>query len=424
MDAVMKTITRLAALALALAWTAVSGAPARAQPASDLSNPLISYAYLQPKSTKYIPMMMRLQSFQVLEQLAQFLSPMRLPHRYALIFKECGFVNAHFFVDPNAEPAWRIEICYEFVEAIERIAPKKGEASDFTYEEVVVGALVGVLLHENGHATFNFFDVPILGREEDAADEMSTFLALQFSNDVSQMIVRGFAYMSKVWFAFGAPLWSDEHGSGLQRYYNTLCLAYGAQPAQFQALLDKSDMPKDRAANCANEYLQIQSAFAKTVYPFIDQDKMKRVQAGQWLKLTPQQAAVLQQQQQAQTPTFTLAACNLSKVTGISVALAIRQLSDPSKWEVYGWFPIPDGGCNYIGSFYGDSFYWYAFGNSNTEWSADDSDKSATKQCIDNTAAFDEAAGAVCKTGQLVVNFLHKDVNPASSGVTLRLTAN
>jgi hypothetical protein len=424
MHAFMKTIMRIVALALALAWTASSSAPARAQAAPDLVNPQISYAYLPPKSTKYLPMVERLKSFQLLEQFSQFLSPLRLPHRFAITTKECGFVNALFSVNPDADPAWRIEICYEFIEAIERIAPKQGEQSDFTYEDVVVGSTVGVLLHESGHAVFNFFDVPIFGREEDAADEMSTFMALQFNKDVSQMIVKGYAYMAKVWFAFGAPLWSDIHGTGLQRYYNTLCLAYGAEAAQFQALLDKSDMPKERKDNCANEYEQVKAAFAKTVYPFIDQDMMKKVQATPWLKLTPAQVAALRQQQQAQTQTFTLSACNLSTVANVNVALAIRQVNDPSKWEVYGWFPIPDGGCNFIGPFYGDSFYWYAFGNNNTEWSADDSDKSATKQCIDTSNAFDEAAGAVCQASQKAVNFLRKDIDPASDGLTLRLTAN
>jgi hypothetical protein len=424
MNAVMKTITRIAALALVLACTALPGAGARAQGASDLINPQISYAYQPPKSTKYLPMVERLKSFQLLEQFSQLLSPLRLPHKFALSTRECGFVNAMFYVNPNADPAWRIDVCYEFVEAIERIAPKQGEQSEYTYEEVVVGSIAGVLMHEAGHAVFNFFDVPVFGREEDAADEISTFMALQFSPDVSQMVVRGFAYMDKVWFAFGAPLWSDEHGTGLQRYYNTLCIAYGADPTRFKALLDKSDMPKDRAAGCPNEYEQIRAAFAKTVYPFIDQDMMKKVQAKPWLKLTPQQTAALRQQQQKQAQSFNLSACNLSTVTNVSVALAVRQVSDPSKWEVYGWFPIPDGGCNYIGPFYGDSFYWYAFGSNNAEWSADDADKTATKQCIDTSAAFDEAAGAVCKSGQHPANFLHRVIDPSSTGVTLRLTAN
>src|SRR5262249_38058696 len=121
MDAVMRTIVRLAALALVLALTAAAGPPARAPGGSDLINPQISYAYLAPKSTKYLPMVERLKAFQLLEQFSQLLSPLRLPHKFALSTRECGFVNAMFYTDPDQDPAWRIDVCYEFIEAIERI---------------------------------------------------------------------------------------------------------------------------------------------------------------------------------------------------------------------------------------------------------------------------------------------------------------
>jgi len=233
-------------------------------------------------------MLERLKSFQLLSQLSQFLSPLRLPHPFMLVVKECGFVNAQFIIIPQDDPAWRIELCYEFVEALERIGPKQGQASEYSYEEVVVGSLVGVLLHEGGHAVFNNGST---FRSSDARRTRQTrcrpFIAMQFNKDVARTVIRGFAYMAKAWFSLGAPLYSDEHGTGLQRYYNTLCLAYGADPALFKDLIDKSDMPKDRAANCPNEYQQIRLAFEKTVYPFIDQDLMRKVQAKQWLEDEP-----------------------------------------------------------------------------------------------------------------------------------------
>src|SRR5262249_12779075 len=159
---------------------------------------------------------------------------------------------------------------YEFVEAVERVGPKLGQPSEFSYEEVVVGGLVGVMLHELGHAVFDMLEVPVIGREEDAADQMSTFIALQFSKEVARTIVRGNAYLYKVWYAFGAPAFFDEHGTGLQRYYNSLCLAYGGQPELFKELVDKGELPKTRAANCAKEYQQARHAFEKTVLPFVD----------------------------------------------------------------------------------------------------------------------------------------------------------
>jgi len=414
----MKAVTRFAVCALACA--AVLDRPASAQTSSELSNSLIEFAYSPPKSAKYLPMMDRLKSFQLLEQLSQFLSPLRLPHRFLLEVKECGFVNAQFAVIKRADPAWRIQLCYEFVEAIERVAPKQGEQSEFTYEDIVIGSLVGVLLHESGHAVFNMLNVPVLGREEDAADEMSTFIALQFNKDVALTIVRGFSYLAKKWFAFGAPLFSDEHGTGLQRYYNTLCLAYGADPVLFKDLVDKGDLPKERAANCASEYQQIKFAFDKTVLPFVDRNLMKTVQARQWLKLSRAQLATLREQQQKQQLTFSFAACNLSSISGVNLALMVRQVSDPQKWQVYGWFAIPDNGCNYIGTFYGENLFWYAFSNT-AAWTAPDTDRTASKQCIDKVHAFDEIAGTKCKNSQVAVNFRRWNVDPTSTGVTLKL---
>ena len=414
----MKWIMR--AVVVALACATVLERPALAQSSSDLSNSMITFSYSPPKSAKYVPMMDRLKSFQVLEQLSQFLSPLRLPHQFMLEVMECGFVNAQFTVLSRADPAWRIQLCYEFVEAIERIGPKQGEQSQFSYEDVVVGSLVGVLLHEGGHAVFNMLKVPVFGREEDAADEMSTFIALQFNKDVALTMVRGFSYTAKKWFAFGAPLFSDEHGTGLQRYYNTLCIAYGADSVLFKDFVDKGDLPKERAANCASEYQQIKFAFEKTVLPFVDHDLMKKVQAKQWLKLSPAQVVALRQQQQKQQQTFSFAACNLSSISGVNLALVVRQVSDPQKWQVYGWFAIPDNGCNYIGTFGGEDLFWYAFSNT-VAWTAPDTDRTASKQCIDKVHAFNEIAGAKCKPGQVAVNFRRWDVDPASTGVTLKL---
>jgi Putative metallopeptidase len=154
--------------------------PALSQVSPELSNRNIDFIYVPPKSLKYVPLFERLQEFKVLEQLAEFLSPLRLPHKYTLATTECGVINAFY-----SSSQWRTNLCYEFVEMLERIGPKKGQPSDYTYEEAVVGALVAVMLHENGHAVFDMLDVPVFGREEDAADEMSTFIALQFSPEVA-----------------------------------------------------------------------------------------------------------------------------------------------------------------------------------------------------------------------------------------------
>ena len=180
--------------------------PASAQIPPELKNDKISFAYVPPDSPKLQPIMERLKNRQLLEKLAAFLSPLQLPHAFYLVARECKEPNA--FYNPSN---WRIEICYEMIELIDKVAPSPSKPIDgFTREEVVVGAFVGVLIHEVGHAAFDMFNVPVFGREEDAADVMAAFLAVQFNKDVARTVTRGFAYL---WRAFARWAASPRTGA-------------------------------------------------------------------------------------------------------------------------------------------------------------------------------------------------------------------
>jgi hypothetical protein len=395
------------------------------------ANANIELLYEQPKSLKYLPMVHRLHSFGLLEQLRDFLSPLRLPHKLLLLTRECGFVNAQYTIGAQYAPLWwRVDICYELIEGLEHMGPKAGEASAFSYEEAVVGALAGFMLHEAGHAVFDMLNVPVMGREEDAADQMAAFLALQFSKDVARLVIRGFAYQ---WKSFPDLTefrqFADEHGTASQRFYNTLCLAYGGDPQAFGEFVEQGWLPPGRAANCASEYQQVKEAFATTILPFIHRDAMQEVQQREWLKLSAAQAQLLREQQLKQQHTFSFAACNLSPVSNVYVALMTRDASDAQTsqaspapgWRVHGWYPIPDHGCNFIGTFLGERIYYYAFGNNDEDWAARDDDPQASRQCVNRKDAFSAPAGTGCSDGEEAVNFKRRDVDPMAMGETLLL---
>jgi uncharacterized membrane protein len=410
----MKLALYVRMLAFALLGLACLSMPAHAQRAP---GGLIQYEYVPPMSLRYLPTMERLKQFRLLEQLSEFFSPMRLPYNFSMTTAECGDVNAYY--SPSQR---KIVLCYEIVEAIERSGPKVGEASEYTYEEVVVGSLVGALLHELGHAVFDMNEVPVLGREEDAADAIAMFIALQFSKDVAHTVVRGTSYLHKGQFSFYAPNYSDEHGTGLQRYYNSLCIAYGGAPDLFRELIAKSGMPKSRSDNCEREYKQVEHAFKKTLLPYIDPERMKQVQSKTWLKLTPQQAALLQQQQRQEAKVFSLSVCNLGTVPNVSAAILVQTIEDPKQWRSLGWYNIPNGGCNLIGNFSGERAFLYAEGdNGKSSWRARDDDKTAAKQCINPENAFEIVATARCQAGQVAKNFVRVDLAPGSTGFTWRL---
>jgi len=237
-----------------------------------------SYADDMAAYQRFMKIYQRAKQRQLLEELAEFLAPLKLPRTLRVRTKPCNEVNA--FYDPTD---WTVNICYEWIDATEQMAPKTVSPEGFTRQEVIVGGFVGVVLHEMGHAVNDIFNIPVLGREEDSADQWAGFVMLQFGKNVARTAISGMAY---VWLTFaresGAAYW-DVHSTSGQRFYNFLCIGYGGEPAAFQDQVDKW-LTKDRVESCAHEYQQVRNAFIKTMMPNIDQDLLKKVQAAKWLR--------------------------------------------------------------------------------------------------------------------------------------------
>jgi hypothetical protein len=241
----------------------------------DYIDPMLRY----PRSQATLD---RLRKRQVLEELSMFLSPLRLPRVLRIRTKSCGVVNA--FYDRTE---WAISLCYEFYEHLEQIAPQTTSPQGFTRDEVIVGGFIDAIFHELGHALFDILQVPVFGREEDAADQLSAFLMLQFGEDVARTTIKGaaFTYLNNRNPRSRAE-YADEHGTDAQRFFNYLCLAYGGRPDAFREFVDNNVLPKVRANGCAREHQLVRKAFAKTILPHIDQDLMKVVQSVKWLRQT------------------------------------------------------------------------------------------------------------------------------------------
>ena len=234
----------------------------------------------------------------MLERLRDFLSPVRLPRSIGLLAAECdGGDDASPFYHSGYRT---ITVCYQFIVLVETITDKmmaaikkdpKAYPFPITREEFLWGLIGGVLLHESGHALFDVLDVPVFGREEDAADQISILVALHLRPQLAEAAVKSYAYF---WHTVPDPDsgvkngkmnedFADEHGTGSQRLYNGLCLGYGHSPAVFGKFVSAGWLPQARAKGCAQEYARLESAFVRTVLPFIDTKKMAEVQAVDWL---------------------------------------------------------------------------------------------------------------------------------------------
>ena len=279
----MKLVSAAIPSTLALLVSLGLGASAMAQTPPDLQpNSKITIDYVEPRDPKLQDVYERMKKRRLLEQLALFLSPLKLPVTLRLQTKQCNTINA--FYDPLE---LSLNLCYELILDGEESAPKSVSPEGITRQEAIVGNLLDTMLHEMGHGVFDMLDIPVLGKEEDAADQFSGFLLLQFGKDLARIGIKGatYFYIVSASRTVGRPApYYDVHGMSRQRIYNYLCLGYGAEPATFQDDVDKGVLPKERAADCRNEYERVKRAFALTVLPHIDQEQMKRVQTHQWLR--------------------------------------------------------------------------------------------------------------------------------------------
>jgi hypothetical protein len=154
--------------------------------------------------------------------------------------------------------------------------------------DAVIGPLVDVFLHEVGHAVFDYDQVPILGREEDAADQFAAFLWLQSEKRDARRLLAGVAYEyirdAAVPTQKKDPF-ADAHGLPMQRFYNLLCLAYGSDTKEFAQAVTDGHLPAERAEGCEDEYAQVKRAMTALIDPFVDESLAKRVRAKQWFDL-------------------------------------------------------------------------------------------------------------------------------------------
>jgi len=259
------TAVRLASASLAVTAAVLSSAPVAARQGS------IRIEYVAPKDAAHQPIYSALREKHVLERVRDSLQGLRLPRPLTLKIEGCdGDINASYESSDTT-----LTVCYEYLAYIEELAQEispAGVKEGLTPANYIVGPFLEVVLHEMAHAIFDLKKVPILGREEDAADQVAAFLLLGLGKDETRRVIASIAvmYASE---ATEAPSklkdFADEHGLPAQRLFNLLCLSYGAHPELFGDLVEKGFLPRERAEQCGGEYRQVRMAFDRLVAPHL-----------------------------------------------------------------------------------------------------------------------------------------------------------
>jgi hypothetical protein len=266
---------------LAVLLTLVASLPAEAQKHKkpSLRTDQVRGEYVPPKDAKHKAIYDALREGGVLEQLRELLSPLRLPRRLTLKVEGCdGVANAYYVEDT-------VTVCYEYFDYILQNAPKENSSGGLTPRDALIGPTVDVFLHEVGHAVFDMLQVPVFGREEDAADLFSAYIMLQFAPTDAQRLIRGVAFLGAkdAKEAQGkAPelkAFADSHGLPAQRYFNVLCIAYGFDSKTYADAVTRGALPEGRAEGCADEFAVLERAFRKLIRPHVDQTLLQKVRS-------------------------------------------------------------------------------------------------------------------------------------------------
>lgn len=198
-----------------------------------------------------------------LEDIAEKLSSqIYLPEPVGLTIAECGNANAFY----NSQYRL-ISICYELFGQMTIGIQRSfnGIASPQEINDAISGGIAFVLLHELGHALVHILDLPLLGREEDAADQIAAYLILQSSDNISTSAIAGALWF----FRSGSALFytrrhfSDTHSLGQQRQSNLACWAYGKDAIRYQYLLVGEHLTHERSLGCSGEYQKLESTVRK-----------------------------------------------------------------------------------------------------------------------------------------------------------------
>jgi len=138
--------------------------------------------------------------------------------------------------------------------------------------EFALGNVLFVLLHEAAHGLISDLGLPVLGREEDAADQFATVTMLDMKTEFTH---RTLVHSAKSWLISDrrardkgeVVTYYDNHGLDLQRAYNIICLMVGSDNERFADLANEVNLPEQRQESCIFDYSNAQWSWERALKP-------------------------------------------------------------------------------------------------------------------------------------------------------------
>jgi hypothetical protein len=234
----------------------------------------------------------RVRTWKLVEKVQAQLNTLRLPRRLTLTLRECDGLKEAWFDEDG------VTVCYEYLRVNYAAARLRANAGPLpvSADDVLAATLYDAMLHEAAHALIEYLAIPVLGREEDAADQLAAYQMLRRPREETRRLVIGtaFTYVEDIRVLADqgetqpharTARWkySGAHATPAQRYYNLLCLAYGADASLFADVVAHDILPRYRARGCEDEFKQVERAWNTLILPHIDSGLAADTASTPWL---------------------------------------------------------------------------------------------------------------------------------------------
>lgn len=135
------------------------------------------------------------------------------------------------------------------------------------------GSVIAFILeHEFTHALINVYNLPVLGKEEDAADTLATLLLLKAPN--GDKLALGAA---EFWADFSGRQnppaiadYADAHSLDLQRAYSIICDIAGSNQQRYDEINQTGILPDGDIKSCPAQYQQDVKSFTQVLQPHVN----------------------------------------------------------------------------------------------------------------------------------------------------------
>lgn len=145
---------------------------------------------------------------------------------------------------------------------------------DADLQKFLLSNATQTMMHEAGHLVIDQFDLPILGQEEDAADNFATMVLLGFDNDDGADALWDSAISGYMRHDYDGPPkdnaeYFDNHDLDIQRASRIICHFIGVDPETYGDLIKEFNLEKWNIEECEYTYEMRSRDWERVLEPHI-----------------------------------------------------------------------------------------------------------------------------------------------------------